>query len=102
MLKNSYPNLIYNNKCDDTYKQIFNYFFENFREDTKISSIAIKDDNTFIIKNSNNIIGGANYLSEFEDTRKSNDDKYNDLIKSINKEDEILSIGKINFCNLFI
>ena len=101
-VKNSYPNLIYNTNCNKEYKQIFNYFLNNFKDDTQISTIATGNDETFIIIKSNNSLGGANYLLEFEDTRKSKDEKYNDFINSIDKEDEIFSIGKINIINLFI
>jgi hypothetical protein len=94
--KSSYPNLIYNTKSTDSYKQIFNYFVENFKEDTQISSIAVGDDNTFIISNSNNSQGGASYLLDLEETRKSSDSRYNDFIDKMNKEDEVLSIGIIS------
>lgn len=94
--KNSYPNLIYNTKLNDDYRQIFNYFLDNFKEDTQVSTIAEGNDETFIITKSNNIQGGANYLLEFEDTRMSKDTRYNDYMKKLNIEDEVLSIGKVN------
>lgn len=95
-VKSSYPNLIYNTKSNDNYKQIFNYFIEKFKEDAQISTIAVGNDDTFIISNSNNLQGGASYLLEFESTRMSKDSKYNDFMTRMNKEDEVLSIGKIN------
>jgi hypothetical protein len=100
-VKNSYPNLIYNNKCTIEYKEIFNYFLNNFREDTQISTIATRNDETFVIEKANNKEGGANYLLDFEDTRKSKDEKYNNLIKSINIEDIIFSIGIVNIIDSF-
>lgn len=95
-VKNSYQNLIYNTKLNNNYKQIFNYFIENFKEDTQISTIATSNDETFIISKSNNIQGGANYLLEFEDSRMSKDIRYNDFINNMDNEDEVLSIGKLN------
>ncbi len=101
-VKNSFPNIKYNNKNNEIYKGIFNYFLRNFKQDTMISSIATGDENTFIIKKSNNKEGGANYLLEFENTRKSTDDSYNNYIKdNLEMEDEVLSIGKISIFNLF-
>ena len=101
-VKNSYPNIKYNNKNNEIYKGVFNYFLNNFRKDTLISSIAVGNDNTFIIKKSNNKEGGANYLLEFENSRKSLDDSYNNyIIDNLETEDEVLSIGKINIFNLF-
>ena len=102
-VKNSYPNIKYNNPNNKIYKNIFNYFLTNFREDTQISSIATCDDNTFIIKKSNNKEGnGANYLLNFENSRRSSDNIYNNYIEdNLEIEDEVLSIGKINIFNLF-
>jgi hypothetical protein len=101
-VKNSYPNIKYNTKNNEIYKGIFNYFLSNFRQDTLISTIATGNDDTFIIKKSNNKEGGATYLLEFENSRKSLDDNYNNYIRdNLEIEDEILSIGKINIFSLF-
>ena len=100
--KNSYPNLIYNTKINDNYKQIFNYFVENFKEDTHMSTIAVGNDETFIIANSNNSQGGANYLLEFASTRISKDIRYNDFINKTDKEDVVLSICKINLLSYLL
>ena len=61
----------------------------------------IGDINNFIIKNSNDVDGGANYLVKFNDTTKSKDEMYNNYInKNLGINDEILSIGKVNIMDL--
>ena len=100
-VKNSYPNLINKTYCLQIYKEIFKYFLENFKSDTQTSINAIGDINNFIIKNSNDVDGGANYLVKFNDTTKSKDEMYNNYInKNLGINDEILSIGKVNIMDL--
>jgi hypothetical protein len=102
-VKNSFPNIKYNNENNFLYKDIFNYFLSSFRKDATISSNAIGNDETFIIYGSNNKDGGgSDYLLKFEDSRKSLDSNYNDYIENnLKNDDEVLSIGKINIFSLF-
>lgn len=101
VVKNSYPNLLNKTDCPQIYQEIFHYFMENFRTDTQISKNATYNDNNFIIINSNDKNGGAEYLIEFNDTTISKDELYNEFfINNVGIKDEILSIGKLNIKNL--
>jgi len=99
-VRNSYPNLTYKTKKLTIYKEIFDYFFNNFKSDTQISGQAVGNNDNFIIYNCN-YSDGANYLLEFKESTMSKDEKYNEFIKNNLKiSDTIFSVGKINTIDL--
>lgn len=100
-IKNSYPNLLYKNMPNDLYKKIFLNFIDKFKDDTLMSPNAVGNLNDFSVSNSIDKQGGNYYLLEHGDTRKSQDQKYNDLINNLPQNDDILSIGKINLFTIF-
>lgn len=102
IVKNSYPNLLYKNTPTDVYKRIFLNFIQKFKDDTQMSHNAVGNTNTFSINNSIDKESGVYYLLEHGDSRKSNDQRYNDLINSIGPNDDILAVGKINLFSVFI
>ena len=68
------------------YKKLFLNFIKNFKDDTQMSPNAVGDENTFFIKNSIDKDAGVYYLLKFDDSRKSKDPQYNDLINIIKKD----------------
>lgn len=102
IVKTSYPNLLYKNTPTNLYKKIFLNFIEKFKDDTQMSPNAVGDENTFKIKNSIDKNAGVYYLLEFDDSRKSRDPLYNNLINSLGPNDDILSVGKVNLLSIFI
>ena len=78
------------------YRCIFRNFLSNFRKETGISSIAIGNEETFVVKKSNACEGegGAHYLLEHTGNMNSRERVFNDFINThCDAEDEILSIG---------
>ena len=102
IVKTSYPNLIYKNIPTNLYKKIFLNFINKFKDDTQMSLNSVGDENTFIIKNSCDKNAGVYYLLEHDNSRKSTDSQYNNLINSLGPNDDILSVGKINLFSIFI
>jgi hypothetical protein len=102
IVKTSYPNLLHQNIPTNLYKKIFLNFIKKFKDDTQMSQNAVGDENTFKIKNSIDKNAGVYYLLQFNDSRKSKDSRYNDLINSLGPHDDILSVGKINLFSIFI
>jgi len=96
IVKSSYPNLLYNNIPNDLYKKIFLNFISKFKDDTQMSLNSIGDLDNFSISNSIDKDSGVYYLLQHENSRKSNDERYNNLISSLGPNDDILSVGKIN------
>lgn len=94
-VKNSYPNIYDNTKCIPEYVEISKFFFNNFKEDVQISNSATLDE--FIVRGSNKPDGGAEYLLKFPDSRKSKDEKANLFMSKLDKYDDIISVGIINF-----
>ena len=73
----------------------------DFRADLQVAENAYFDYDKFIIRNSNDIIGGANYLLEFNDTRQSKDNKFNEYLNTnLGLLDEILSVGKLHIFHI--
>ncbi len=100
-LKNSYPNLIFsNNVNNDIYKEICSYFVDTFKKDVQISDNAELDLNTFVIKNSNDIYGGATYLISNNSSTYSRNNIYNEYFQKLNSTDEVISIGKLSLFHL--
>jgi hypothetical protein len=75
----------------------------NFKEDLQISENSIGNDDTFVIKNANDVHGGADYLVEYNDTTKSKDDIYNEYIENnLDRYDEVLSIGSVFLFDIIV
>lgn len=102
IVKNSYPNLLYQNTPSDIYKKIFLNFIKKFKDDTQMSPNSEGNVNSFTIKNSIDKDSGVYYLLKHSESRKSNDERYNNLINNLGPNDDILSVGKINLFSIFI
>ena len=101
-IKNSYPNVIYNNKPDENLKKHANYLIKNLQHDILFSPKATFDDEKFIIRNARDTEDLSYLVMDECVATKSSDDRFNEYIKNnFSKMDDYLCMGKINLSNIF-
>ena len=100
-IKNSFPNLLFNNKIDINYIKHGLNLVKNLQSEILFSKKTILDTEKFILKNSRDT-NDLEYLNNDKcKATRSSDPKYNEYIdKNLGEYDDYLCMGKINLFNI--